>query len=136
MTAMEQLRINPFSLSSCNTTWLCGPSLIELPGSCPVELLTRTSDLFPPRNAAPTAALKRNITKSILQMSLDHHIVTPFTAMLIENAEKDEIMLADQPKDPRKGCCPGQCLTLPITVSLMLCENSLCSELGTQGTRC
>uniref|UniRef100_A0A803WB33 Inter-alpha-trypsin inhibitor heavy chain 2 n=1 Tax=Ficedula albicollis TaxID=59894 RepID=A0A803WB33_FICAL len=58
------------------------------------------------RNAAPTAALKRNITKSILQMSLDHHIVTPFTAMLIENAEKDEIMLADQPKDPRKGCCP------------------------------
>ncbi|RMC10486.1 hypothetical protein DUI87_13291 [Hirundo rustica rustica] len=59
------------------------------------------------RNAAPTAALKRNITKSILQMSLDHHIVTPFTAMLIENAEKDEIMLADQPKDPRKGCCPG-----------------------------
>uniref|UniRef100_A0A8C5NTP7 Inter-alpha-trypsin inhibitor heavy chain 2 n=1 Tax=Junco hyemalis TaxID=40217 RepID=A0A8C5NTP7_JUNHY len=48
------------------------------------------------RNAAPTAALKRNITKSILQMSLDHHIVTPFTAMLIENAEKDEIMLADQ----------------------------------------
>lgn len=68
-------------------------------------------------------------------MSLDHHIVTPFTAMLIENAEKDEIMLADQPKDPRKGCCPGQCLTLPILVSLMLCENSLWSELGTQG-RC
>ncbi|NXI13072.1 ITIH2 inhibitor, partial [Irena cyanogastra] len=64
------------------------------------------------RNAAPTAALKRNITKSILQMSLDHHIVTPFTAMLIENAEKDEIMLADQPKDPRKGCCPG---TLGLT---------------------
>uniref|UniRef100_A0A8C4UHE1 Inter-alpha-trypsin inhibitor heavy chain 2 n=1 Tax=Falco tinnunculus TaxID=100819 RepID=A0A8C4UHE1_FALTI len=65
------------------------------------------------RNTAPTAALKRNITKSILQMSLDHHIVTPFTAMLIENAEKDEIMLADQPKDPRRGCCPGQCLSIP-----------------------
>ncbi|PKU32164.1 hypothetical protein llap_17532 [Limosa lapponica baueri] len=64
------------------------------------------------RNTAPTAALKRNITKSILQMSLDHHIVTPFTAMLIENAEKDEIMLADQPKDPRRGCCPG---TLGLT---------------------
>uniref|UniRef100_A0A8C4JX61 Inter-alpha-trypsin inhibitor heavy chain 2 n=1 Tax=Dromaius novaehollandiae TaxID=8790 RepID=A0A8C4JX61_DRONO len=59
------------------------------------------------RNMAPTAALKRNITKSILQMSLDHHIVTPFTSMLIENSEKDEIMLADQPKDPRRGCCPG-----------------------------
>uniref|UniRef100_A0A8C0EJP8 Inter-alpha-trypsin inhibitor heavy chain 2 n=1 Tax=Bubo bubo TaxID=30461 RepID=A0A8C0EJP8_BUBBB len=65
------------------------------------------------RNTAPTAALKRNITKSILQMSLDHHIVTPFTSMLIENAEKDEIMLADQPKDPRRGCCPGQCLSIP-----------------------
>ncbi|PKK29065.1 inter-alpha-trypsin inhibitor heavy chain 2 [Columba livia] len=64
------------------------------------------------RNTAPTAALKRNITKSILQMSLDHHIVTPFTAMLIENEEKDEIMLADQPKDPRRGCCPG---TLGLT---------------------
>lgn len=59
--------------------------------------------------------MKRNITKSILQMSLDHHIVTPFTAMLIENEEKDEIMLADQPKDPRRGCCPGQCLSLSIT---------------------
>ncbi|OXB77715.1 UNVERIFIED_CONTAM: hypothetical protein H355_011979 [Colinus virginianus] len=59
------------------------------------------------RNTAPTAALKRNITKSILQMSLDHHIVTPFTSMLIENSENDEIMLADQPKDPRRGCCSG-----------------------------
>uniref|UniRef100_A0A8B9C9J9 Inter-alpha-trypsin inhibitor heavy chain 2 n=1 Tax=Anser brachyrhynchus TaxID=132585 RepID=A0A8B9C9J9_9AVES len=66
------------------------------------------------RNTAPTAALKRNITKSILQMSLDHHIVTPFTAMLIENSEKDEIMLADQPKDPRRGCCSGQCLSLSV----------------------
>uniref|UniRef100_A0A8C9FHB1 Inter-alpha-trypsin inhibitor heavy chain 2 n=1 Tax=Pavo cristatus TaxID=9049 RepID=A0A8C9FHB1_PAVCR len=64
------------------------------------------------RNTAPTAALKRNITKSILQMSLDHHIVTPFTSMLIENPEKDEIMLADQPKDPRRGCCSG---TLGLT---------------------
>uniref|UniRef100_A0A8C0EMD2 Inter-alpha-trypsin inhibitor heavy chain 2 n=1 Tax=Bubo bubo TaxID=30461 RepID=A0A8C0EMD2_BUBBB len=72
------------------------------------------------RNTAPTAALKRNITKSILQMSLDHHIVTPFTSMLIENAEKDEIMLADQPKDPRRGCCPGQCLSLSITLALIL----------------
>uniref|UniRef100_A0A8C4K268 Inter-alpha-trypsin inhibitor heavy chain 2 n=1 Tax=Dromaius novaehollandiae TaxID=8790 RepID=A0A8C4K268_DRONO len=65
------------------------------------------------RNMAPTAALKRNITKSILQMSLDHHIVTPFTSMLIENSEKDEIMLADQPKDPRRGCCPGQYGQMP-----------------------
>uniref|UniRef100_A0A8C3QBE5 Inter-alpha-trypsin inhibitor heavy chain 2 n=1 Tax=Geospiza parvula TaxID=87175 RepID=A0A8C3QBE5_GEOPR len=71
------------------------------------------------RNAAPTAALKRNITKSILQMSLDHHIVTPFTAMLIENAEKDEIMLADQPKDPRKGWIPAWANVTAVPVSFM-----------------
>lgn len=67
-------------------------------------------------------------------MSLDHHIVTPFTAMLIENAEKDEIMLADQPKDPRKGCCPGQCPLCPL-----LCLSfsvQLWCELGTQGRKC
>lgn len=33
--AVEQFRINPFSLSSCNTTWLCDPSLIELPWQLP-----------------------------------------------------------------------------------------------------
>lgn len=65
-------------------------------------------------------------------MSLDHHIVTPFTAMLIENAEKDEIMLADQPKDPRRGCCPGQCLSLSYSTShfgfvLLVLEEQLCS---------
>uniref|UniRef100_A0A8C4JZQ1 Inter-alpha-trypsin inhibitor heavy chain 2 n=1 Tax=Dromaius novaehollandiae TaxID=8790 RepID=A0A8C4JZQ1_DRONO len=78
------------------------------------------------RNMAPTAALKRNITKSILQMSLDHHIVTPFTSMLIENSEKDEIMLADQPKDPRRGCCPGQCLGLSAYSSIPTWANSFC----------
>ncbi|XP_067391129.1 inter-alpha-trypsin inhibitor heavy chain H2 [Emydura macquarii macquarii] len=65
------------------------------------------NQLLAERNLAPTAALKRNISKSILQMSLDHHIVTPFTAMLIENPDGDERMLADSPKDPKRGCCPG-----------------------------
>ncbi|XP_074831644.1 inter-alpha-trypsin inhibitor heavy chain H2 isoform X2 [Carettochelys insculpta] len=65
------------------------------------------NQLLAERNLAPTAALKRNITKRILQMSLDHHIVTPFTAMLIENPDGDERMLADSPKDHKRGCCPG-----------------------------
>uniref|UniRef100_A0A8C3TE72 Inter-alpha-trypsin inhibitor heavy chain 2 n=1 Tax=Chelydra serpentina TaxID=8475 RepID=A0A8C3TE72_CHESE len=64
------------------------------------------NQLLAERNLAPTAALKRNITRSILQMSLDHHIVTPFTAMLIENPEGNERMLADSPQDQKKGCCP------------------------------
>ncbi|XP_065275523.1 inter-alpha-trypsin inhibitor heavy chain H2 [Emys orbicularis] len=65
------------------------------------------NQLLAERNLAPTAALKRNITRSILQMSLDHHIVTPFTAMLIENPERNERMLADSPQDQKIGCCPG-----------------------------
>ncbi|XP_008167801.2 inter-alpha-trypsin inhibitor heavy chain H2 [Chrysemys picta bellii] len=65
------------------------------------------NQLLAERNLAPTAALKRNITRSILQMSLDHHIVTPFTAMLIENPEGNERMLADSPQDQKIGCCPG-----------------------------
>ncbi|XP_039375604.1 inter-alpha-trypsin inhibitor heavy chain H2 isoform X1 [Mauremys reevesii] len=65
------------------------------------------NQLLAERNLAPTAALKRNLTRSILQMSLDHHIVTPFTAMLIENPERNERMLADSPQDQKRGCCPG-----------------------------
>ncbi|XP_066489836.1 inter-alpha-trypsin inhibitor heavy chain H2 [Tiliqua scincoides] len=65
------------------------------------------NQLMAERNLAPTAALKRNITKSILQMSLDHHIVTPYTAMLIESPNGDELMLADSPQDRKRACCPG-----------------------------
>nr|XP_006130694.1 inter-alpha-trypsin inhibitor heavy chain H2 [Pelodiscus sinensis] len=71
------------------------------------------NQLMAERNLAPTAALKRNITRSILQMSLDHHIVTPFTAMLIENPEGDERMLADSPKDQKRGCCSGTLSVAP-----------------------
>ncbi|XP_053262791.1 inter-alpha-trypsin inhibitor heavy chain H2 isoform X4 [Podarcis raffonei] len=65
------------------------------------------NQLMAERNLATTAALKRNITKKILQMSLDHHIVTPYTAMLIESPNGDELMLADSPQDRKRGCCPG-----------------------------
>uniref|UniRef100_A0ACB8FMI5 Uncharacterized protein n=2 Tax=Sphaerodactylus townsendi TaxID=933632 RepID=A0ACB8FMI5_9SAUR len=65
------------------------------------------NQLMAERNLASTAALKRNITKRILQMSVDHHIVTPYTAMLIENPNGDELMLADSPRDNKRACCPG-----------------------------
>ncbi|XP_053114683.1 inter-alpha-trypsin inhibitor heavy chain H2 isoform X2 [Hemicordylus capensis] len=65
------------------------------------------NQLMAERNLASTAALKRNITKRILQMSLDHHIVTPYTAMLIESPNGDELMLADSPQDRKRACCPG-----------------------------
>ncbi|KAM6436222.1 inter-alpha-trypsin inhibitor heavy chain H2 isoform 2-T2 [Liasis olivaceus] len=65
------------------------------------------NQLMAERNVAPTAALKRNITKAILQMSLDHHIVTPYTAMLIESPNGEEMMLADSPQDRKRACCPG-----------------------------
>ncbi|XP_063164515.1 inter-alpha-trypsin inhibitor heavy chain H2 isoform X2 [Candoia aspera] len=65
------------------------------------------NQLMAERNIASTAALKRNITKAILQMSLDHHIVTPYTAMLIESPNGEELMLADSPQDRKRACCPG-----------------------------
>ncbi|XP_038597300.1 inter-alpha-trypsin inhibitor heavy chain H2 [Tachyglossus aculeatus] len=63
------------------------------------------NQLLAERSLATTAADKRKITKTILQMSLEHHIVTPLTAMVIENAAGDERMLADSPLDHK--CCPG-----------------------------
>ncbi|XP_058046812.1 inter-alpha-trypsin inhibitor heavy chain H2 isoform X2 [Ahaetulla prasina] len=65
------------------------------------------NQLMAERNVALSAAAKRNITKAILQMSLDHHIVTPYTAMLIESPDGDELMLADSPQDRKRACCPG-----------------------------
>ncbi|XP_004480131.2 inter-alpha-trypsin inhibitor heavy chain H2 [Dasypus novemcinctus] len=64
------------------------------------------NQLLAERSLATTAATKRKITKTILQMSLEHHIVTPLTAMVIENEAGDERMLADSPpQDP--SCCSG-----------------------------
>lgn len=64
------------------------------------------NQLLAERSLAPTAAAKRKITKTILQMSLEHHIVTPLTAMVIENAAGDERMLADSPPQDTP-CCSG-----------------------------
>ncbi|KAB0406684.1 hypothetical protein E2I00_016353, partial [Balaenoptera physalus] len=64
------------------------------------------NQLLAERSLAPTAAVKRKITKTILQMSLDHHIVTPLTSMVIENDAGDERMLADSPPQDH-SCCSG-----------------------------
>ncbi|XP_057644006.1 inter-alpha-trypsin inhibitor heavy chain H2 [Chionomys nivalis] len=64
------------------------------------------NQLLAERSLAPTAAIKRKITKTILEMSLDHHIVTPLTAMVIENDAGDERMLADSPPQDH-SCCSG-----------------------------
>uniref|UniRef100_A0A8C5S0F3 Inter-alpha-trypsin inhibitor heavy chain 2 n=1 Tax=Laticauda laticaudata TaxID=8630 RepID=A0A8C5S0F3_LATLA len=76
------------------------------------------NQLMAERNVAPSAAMKRNITKAILQMSLDHHIVTPYTAMLIENPDGDELMLADSPQDRKRACCPGDLLPVLVQITL------------------
>uniref|UniRef100_A0A8C8Z322 Inter-alpha-trypsin inhibitor heavy chain 2 n=1 Tax=Prolemur simus TaxID=1328070 RepID=A0A8C8Z322_PROSS len=64
------------------------------------------NQLLAERSLAPTAAAKRKITRTILQMSLDHHIVTPLTSMVIENEAGDERMLADSPPQDHT-CCSG-----------------------------
>uniref|UniRef100_A0A673TZ70 Inter-alpha-trypsin inhibitor heavy chain 2 n=1 Tax=Suricata suricatta TaxID=37032 RepID=A0A673TZ70_SURSU len=64
------------------------------------------NQLLAERSLAPTAAAKRKITKTILQMSLEHHIVTPLTSMVIENEGGDERMLADAPPQDH-SCCSG-----------------------------
>ncbi|XP_006891937.1 PREDICTED: inter-alpha-trypsin inhibitor heavy chain H2 [Elephantulus edwardii] len=64
------------------------------------------NQLLAERSLAPTAAAKRKITRTILQMSLEHHIVTPLTAMVIENDAGDERMLADSPPHDL-ACCSG-----------------------------
>ncbi|VCW68968.1 unnamed protein product [Gulo gulo] len=64
------------------------------------------NQLLAERSLAPTAAAKRKITKTILQMSLEHHIVTPLTALVIENEAGDERMLADSPPQDH-SCCSG-----------------------------
>lgn len=58
------------------------------------------------RSLAPTATIKKSITRRALQMSLENNIVTPLTAMVMENAAGNERMLADSPPlDP--SCCSG-----------------------------
>ncbi|XP_053321379.1 inter-alpha-trypsin inhibitor heavy chain H2 [Spea bombifrons] len=83
------------------------------------------NQLLAERNMASTAEGKRNITRSILQLSIDHHFVTPFTSLLIESENGNERMLADSPKDPRGGCC--QTLILGKTVQSQPMQSFLLS---------
>ncbi|XP_044533788.1 inter-alpha-trypsin inhibitor heavy chain H2 [Gracilinanus agilis] len=65
------------------------------------------NQLLAERSLATTNFDKKKITRTILQMSLDHHVVSPLTAMLIESADGNERMLADAPMDQKKPCCRG-----------------------------
>ncbi|XP_020820767.1 inter-alpha-trypsin inhibitor heavy chain H2 [Phascolarctos cinereus] len=69
------------------------------------------NQLLAERTLATTNLDKKKITRTILQMSLDHHVVSPLTAMLIENADGNERMLADSPMDQRRPCCQGTLLS-------------------------
>ncbi|XP_066448194.1 inter-alpha-trypsin inhibitor heavy chain H2 [Eleutherodactylus coqui] len=63
------------------------------------------NQLLAERNLATTAEAKRGLTKKILQLSIDHHVVTPFTSMLIESEDGKEKMLADSPNSQKGPCC-------------------------------
>ncbi|XP_070709808.1 inter-alpha-trypsin inhibitor heavy chain H2 isoform X1 [Pempheris klunzingeri] len=63
--------------------------------------------LISERALAPTAAKKRKITQQIMSLAVEHQFVTPLTALLVESDDAKERLLADSPKDPKHGCCPG-----------------------------
>ncbi|KAM9824624.1 inter-alpha-trypsin inhibitor heavy chain H2 [Neosynchiropus ocellatus] len=63
--------------------------------------------LISERSLAPTALKKRKITQKILTLAMEHQFVTPLTALLVESEDGRERLLADSPKDPKNGCCPG-----------------------------
>ncbi|KAF7655135.1 hypothetical protein LDENG_00059340, partial [Lucifuga dentata] len=65
------------------------------------------NQLIAERALAPTAAKKRKITQRILSLAVEHQFVTPLTALLVESEDAKERLLADSPKDPKQGCCPG-----------------------------
>ncbi|XP_056425826.1 inter-alpha-trypsin inhibitor heavy chain H2 [Hyla sarda] len=68
------------------------------------------NQLLAERSLATTAEAKRNLTKRIMQLSISHHFVTPFTSLLIESEDGKEKMLADSPTN--KGAC---CQSLAIS---------------------
>uniref|UniRef100_UPI0037E74BA5 inter-alpha-trypsin inhibitor heavy chain H2 n=1 Tax=Semicossyphus pulcher TaxID=241346 RepID=UPI0037E74BA5 len=63
--------------------------------------------LISERSLAPTAVKKRKITQRIMALAVEHQFVTPLTAMIVENDDATERLLADFPKDPKHGCCSG-----------------------------
>lgn len=46
-----------------------------------------------------------------MAIAVEHQFVTPLTALLVESEDATERLLADSPKDPKHGCCAGQCRT-------------------------
>lgn len=50
-----------------------------------------------------------------MAIAVEHQFVTPLTALLVESQDASERLLADSPKDPKHGCCPGQCPATPTT---------------------
>lgn len=50
-----------------------------------------------------------------MSIALEHQFVTPLTTLLVESQDATERLLADSPKDPKQGCCPGRCPTVSIT---------------------
>ncbi|XP_066523321.1 inter-alpha-trypsin inhibitor heavy chain H2 [Hoplias malabaricus] len=65
------------------------------------------NQLLAERSLAPSAMKKRMITQKILGLAVEHQFVTPLTALLVESQDGPERLLADSPKDPKQGCCPG-----------------------------
>ncbi|KAJ0057033.1 hypothetical protein NL108_000873, partial [Boleophthalmus pectinirostris] len=75
--------------------------------------------LLAERAMATTALKKRKITQKILSLAVEHQFVTPLTALLVENEDESERLLADSPKDAKHGCCSGsEEWALPQTVNL------------------
>nr|DBA31403.1 TPA: hypothetical protein GDO54_007259 [Pyxicephalus adspersus] len=64
------------------------------------------NQLLAERNLAATAETKRTLTNRIMQLSITHHLVTPFTSLLIESEDGKERMLADTPNILKGACCP------------------------------
>ncbi|XP_018421679.1 PREDICTED: inter-alpha-trypsin inhibitor heavy chain H2 [Nanorana parkeri] len=64
------------------------------------------NQLLAQRSLATTAEVKRTLTTKIMQLSITHHLVTPFTSLLIESEDGKERMLADPPSLSKGACCP------------------------------
>ncbi|XP_076860769.1 inter-alpha-trypsin inhibitor heavy chain H2-like [Brachyhypopomus gauderio] len=72
------------------------------------------NQLLSERSVARTIGKKRKITQKILELAVEHQFVTPLTALLVESTDGPERLLADSPKDPKQGCCPGTGTTASI----------------------
>lgn len=90
-----------------------------IPKGIPVSLSysNQLLNVFVCSSVAPTAAKKRKITQRLLTLSVEHQFVTPVTALLVESEDGPERLLADSPRDPRQGCCPGAGITITITTT-------------------